>query len=544
MKSTPLISAYVLAWLLASGLPAADEAAPPQLRKKGEATQLIVAGKPFVMLAGELHNSSASGVEYMQQLWPRLKSLGLNTVLASVSWELLEPAEGQFDFTYVDALLAVARQHDHRLVLLWFGSWKNGVSSYAPVWVLKDTQRFPRAKGSSRQNTKDMLSTLSRDNLQADATAFGRLLKHLKQVDGAQQTVVMVQIENEVGIKPETRDMSDEATRAFQSPVPAALIEYLVQHKDRLHPELLNRWRKGEFARQGTWPEVYGGGPEAEEVFSAWHYARYLDQVAAAGQAEYNLPMYANAWLAAKLGTYPTGGPVAHMHDIWRAAAPHLALLAPDIYVGEFKEVCAEYVRGGNPLFVPEASRDDDAAARAWWVIAQHGGLGFAPFGIERLRENHPLAATYRLLRQLLPAITEAHGTSHMIGIYRQGNEENPGLVDLGDYRIRIAYETRLPPNHPPVGGLVIQTGADEFLVAGYGFGFQFQAKAPGPRHTQVQSVELGHFDEAGRWVHELWLNGDETGANWMPRIPPSMANEYLGNNRPMILRVKVYRHD
>ena len=131
-----------------------------------------------------------------------------------------------------------------------------------------------------------------------------------------------------------------------------------------------------------------------------------------------------------------------------------------------------------------------------------------------------------------------------MIGIYRQGNEESPGLLDLGDYRVRIAYETRLPANHPPVGGLVIQTGADEFLVAGYGFGFQFQAKTPGPRHTQIQSVELGHFDEAGRWVHELWLNGDETGANWMPRIPPFMANEYLGNNRPLVLRVKVYRHD
>lgn len=544
MKSTLLMSASVLAGLLATGLPAADDAMPPQLRKKGEATQLIVAGKPFVMLAGELHNSSASGVEYMQQLWPRLKALGLNTVLAPVSWELLEPAEGQFVFTYVDALLAVARQHDHRLVLLWFGSWKNGVSSYAPVWVLKDTQRFPRAKGSSRQNTKDMLSTLSPNNLQADAAAFAQLLKHLKHVDGARQTVVMIQVENEVGIKPETRDMSDEATWTFQSLVPAALIEYLVQHKDRLHPELLNRWRKSDFAKQGTWPEVFGAGPEAEEVFSAWHYARYLDQVAAAGQAEYNLPMYANAWLAAKLGTYPVGGPVAHMHDIWRAAAPHLALLAPDIYVGEFKAVCAEYAQGGNPLFVPEASRDDEAAARAWWVIAQHGGLGFAPFGIESLRENHPLMGTYRLLRQLLPAITEAQGTGRMIGIYRQGNEENPGLVDLGDYRVRIAYDTRLPTNHPPVGGLMIQTGADEFLVAGYGFAFQFQGKAPGPRHTQVQSVELGHFDEASRWVHELWLNGDETGANWMPRIPPFMANEYLGNNRPLILRVKVYRHD
>ncbi len=538
-----IVSGLALAMLAVSPL-FADDSGIPQLRKKGSAMQLVVDGKPWVMLAGELHNSSASGVEYMRRMWPHLEALGLNTVLAPVSWELLEPAEDTFDFIYLDALVELARKHKQRLVLLWFGSWKNGVSSYAPLWVLRDTARFPRAKGSAHQNTKDMLSTFGPNNLKADAKAFARLMRHLKQIDGARHTVLMIQVENEVGIKPETRDMSDEATRAYQSPPPAELMDYLVRYKDGLHPELLQRWGKSGFARQGTWGELFGGGPEAEEVFSAWQYARYIDQVAAAGQMEYGLPMYVNAWLASKLGTYPTGGPVAHIHDIWHAAAPHFAVLAPDIYVGEFKEVCAAYSRAGNPLWVPEASRDDEAAARAYWVIGQQHGLGFAPFGIESLRADHPLVDTYRLLCQLMPLVTEAQGTGRMIGIYRQGHEESPAPIKVGDYQIRIVYEAGLPQNHRSVGGLVIQSGPQDFIVAGYGFACRFQATAAGAKQTCIGSVESGRFDDAAEWVHELWLNGDETGANYVVRIPPSTVNEYLGANRPMILRVRVYRQD
>jgi hypothetical protein len=354
----------------------------------------------------------------------------------------------------------------------------------------------------------------------------------------------MVQVENEVGIKPETRDMSDEATEAYRQAAPPQLMAYLAKHAGALHPELLQRWTKGGRAAKGTWAEVFGGGKEAEEVFSAWHYARYIDQVAAAGQAEYALPMYANAWLASKLGEYPTGGPVAHMHDVWHAAAPHIALLAPDIYVGEFKETCAAYTRGGNPLFIPEVSKDDDAAARAYWAIAQHRGLGFSPFAIESLRQGHPLADTYAILDQLLPLIAEARVSGRMMGVYRQGHEANPEPVELGGYRVRVAYEPRLPEKHRPVGGLVIATGPQEFIVAGYGFGCQFQATTPGPRNTHILSVELGHFDEAHQWQHDLWLNGDETAANGTARIPPFQNNEALGVDRPMILKVKVYRHD
>ena len=287
---------------------------------------------------------------------------------------------------------------------------------------------------------------------------------------------------------------------------------------------------------------MFGAGQESEEIFSAWHYARYIDQVAAAGQAEYPLPMYVNAWLASKPGTYPSGGPVAHMHDVWRAAAPHIAVLAPDIYVGEFKETCAAFNRSGNPLMVPEASKDNDAAARAWWVIAQHNGICFAPFGIDSVLEDHPLVGTFHLLGQLLPLIADAQGTGKMIGVYRQNNEENPPLADAGDSSVRINYLSRLPEKHPPVGGLVVQIGPGEFVVAGYGFSCQFQSKTPGPKNTHILSVDLGHFDKAGKWIHELRLNGDETGANGAVTIPPFAANEALGVAKPMICKVKLYR--
>ena len=360
-----------------------------------------------------------------------------------------------------------------------------------------DTKRFPRAKGSSNQNAKDMLSTLSETNLLADAKAFAQLIRHLKEIDGQRHTVVLVQVENEVGIKPEMRDLSDEANAAFAGPVPVPLMDYLTSHKEELHPVILERWGESDFAMQGTWPEVFGSSPGADEVFSAWHYARYIDHVAAAGRHEYALPMYVNAWLASEPGTYPSGGPVAHMHDVWRAATSQLAFFAPDIYVGSFKEVCSEYTRNGNPLFVPEASYDDQAAARAYWVVGQHHGLGFAPFGVESISTVHPLVDTYDILKQLTPHICEAQGTDRMIGVYRQGNEESPEPIRVGDYRVNVRYDTRLPEDHPPVGGIIIQTADDTFLVAGYGFGCQFHALTEGPRSTAIASVEIGVFRRA-----------------------------------------------
>ena len=118
----------------------------PHLEKRGAVTQLIVDDKPFLALAGELHNSSSSSRQYMRPIWPRLARMNLNTVLAVVTWELIEPEEGKFDFTLVDGMIEDARRFNMRLVFLWFGSWKNGESSYPPYWVKTDGKRFPLAE--------------------------------------------------------------------------------------------------------------------------------------------------------------------------------------------------------------------------------------------------------------------------------------------------------------------------------------------------------------------------------------------------------------
>jgi hypothetical protein len=404
------IAALALCVLASSVLMAAGEDSIPHLRRQGSTVQLIVDGKPFVMLAGELHNSSASSLPYMQGVWPKLKALNLNTVLATLSWELVEPEEGKFDFSLVDGLIQQARQNDMKLVFLWFGSWKNGVSSYVPAWVKKDTHRFPCAQGSSNRNTKDIITPLSEANMQADARAFAAVMRRIREIDSTRHTVLMVQVENEVGIKPELRDLSALGDETFAKQVPAELMQYLTAHKDTLVPEMKATWERTGFKTSGAWREVFGDGGPTDEIFSTWYYARYINAVAKAGKAEYAIPMYANAWLrgSGKLGTYPTGGPLAHVMDIWRAAGSDIDLYAPDIYLPDFKAICAEYTQSGNPLLIPEAQTDDAAVARAFWAIAQHNALCFAPFGIDHVPDNHPIGDGYAVLRQLMPLITAA----------------------------------------------------------------------------------------------------------------------------------------
>jgi len=540
----------------ASLVQAAPQPTPPMpsLRKQGTATQLIVDGKPFLMLAGELHNSSASSLEYMKPIWGRLKAMNLNTILATVSWELLEPEEGKFDFTLVDGLIRDARQHDFRLVFLWFGSWKNGVSSYAPLWVKADLKRFPRVQNKRGANL-EVLSTFSQAARDADAKAYVALMRHLKQVD-SRRTVVMMQVENEVGILGDARDRSPLAEAVWSEQAPRELMDYLQQHKASLLPELTAVWEAAGFKTSGTWAEVFGVTPEAEEIFTVWHYGRYIGKIIEDGKKEYALPMYVNAWLVQneqqKAGGYPSGGPVSRVMDTWRAAAPKVDLLAPDIYLSDFKGVCASYVRSGNPLFIPEASGGAAAAANVFWAVAQHDALGFAPFGIDggsgpapadaTPREN-PLTASYATLAELMPVITKFNGTGKMAGILQ--DKDLKESITLGDYRLNITFPAprqqpggtapARPQMQAPKGhGLVINTGPDEYLLVGAGFEVRFATNSPGPRIARIGYIDEGRFVN-GKWVPERRLNGDENGGG---------AGPYFRGSRPSIQKIKLYRHD
>ena len=269
----------------------------PHLRKQGAATQLIVDGKPFLVLAGELNNDSSSSLDYMKPIWPKLVQAKLNTVLAPVSWAQIEPEEGKFDFTVLDGVIHGAREHNLHLALLWFASWKNGLSSYPPDWVKKDFERFPRAQIQAGK-TLELLTPLSDANRDADAHAFAALMRHVKEVDGRQHTVIMIQVENEIGMRLDSRDRSLLANKAFEEPVPQQLVDYLQTHKDSLIPEFRAIWEAAGFKTAGTWEEVFGQNPATDEIFMAWNYARYIGRVAQAGKAEYPIPMFLNAALA------------------------------------------------------------------------------------------------------------------------------------------------------------------------------------------------------------------------------------------------------
>ena len=342
--------ACTAAWCVAAGASATARStqspAPPRLVAQGTASQLVVDGAPYLILGGELGNSSGEP-DYLRDFWPSLRALHLNTLLAPVYWDRTEPAEGQFDFRSVDGLVRDARANRIRLVLLWFGSWKNSMSCYAPAWVKLDTARFPRSRDSAGRPL-EILSPFAPANRDADARAFAALMGHLREIDGRDHTVVMVQVENEIGMIPEARDRHPSADSAFAGPVPAPLIAVLRRDDAQLVPELRARWLTRGRQASGSWEQVFGPGPATDEIFTAWHFAAYTQTVAAAGKAEYDLPMFVNAALIRPgyvPGQYPSGGPLPHLMDVWRAAAPAIDFLAPDIYFPNLAEWSRRYAR-------------------------------------------------------------------------------------------------------------------------------------------------------------------------------------------------------
>lgn len=319
----------------------------PQLVKNGNVTQLYVDGKPFLIVGGELNNSTSSSLEYMKPIWKQVTDLNFNTVITPLSWELIEPKEGKFDFSLVDGLIKGARENKMRIVFLWLASWKNGMSSYMPLWVKENYKKYPRVK-IQKDSTVEVLSTFSETNPQADANAFAALMKHIKQFDGTKHTVLMMQVENEVGILGDTRDRSEIANAAFNSPVPKELMDYLVKNKDMLTPGLKDVWGKSNFKASGKWEDVFGSTEQCDEIFMAWNYSRYVNKVAAAGKKEYPIPMYANAWLNQECcsipGTYPSGGPISYLIDIWHFGASSIDILAPDLYVPDYRQRCLSLI--------------------------------------------------------------------------------------------------------------------------------------------------------------------------------------------------------
>lgn len=531
MKQLPLLLILLIPTTII-----AQNAAQPHLTTTGNVTQLLVKGKPFLVLGGELHNSSTSGASYMRPIWEQMKRKNLNTVIAPVYWELLEPQEGKFDFSLVDSVLAGARKQQLHLVLLWFASWKNGYSTYAPAWVKNNTAKYPRAKDPNGK-TAQQLSTFGEATVSADAHAFKTLMQHIRSVDAKEQTVIMVQIENEVGLFNAPRDFSEAANKAFEQDPPKDLMEYLVANKGKLQPELDSAWKQNGYKTTGSWETVFGKSVLdknrwetlsllTEEFFTVYQYARYIGKVAAAGKEAYPIPMYVNAWLKQSStpypGRYPAGGPTPHTLDIWRAAAPSLDFISPDIYIPEVLSTVEQYHRPGNALFIPEIKPGIASANQAYWIFAEHNAIGMGPFGIdETTPEEDPITKTYAVLWQAKDLILEHQGKGTMKGFYLDSTSPKQSF-DFAGYRVDVnlgsgsfaemAGFTVGQKKTSIAGGILINTGNDEFIALGKDYNLTFTALEQDGRTLDIEYLDEGSI--SGRtFVRMRRLNGDESRA-------------------------------
>lgn len=506
--------------LIALGLTAGTAAAQdlPTVRIENGASQLLLHGKPYLMLGGELGNSSSGTAAQADEILPRLAKLHFNTVLMPVAWDEIEPEEGHYDFSVPDHWIEVAREQNIHLVFLWFGSWKNAFSEYAPAWVLADTKRFPRDI-SAEGLPLEILSPLGEETQRCDARAFAALMTHVHERDAAQQTVIMIQVENEVGyLGVGGRDRSARANALFEQAVPAPLVQYLSGHRDQLSDEL-----REQFHPPGhTWAEMFGDA--ADEIFMAWHYGLFVNQVVRAGKAAYTLPMYMNAQLPAPFehgGDYPSGGPHPYYQAVYRAAAPSIDFYAPDIYWPDFEHWVGWYKQEGNPVFVPEA-RLDVAAGNALYTYGEARGFGFSPFAVDSIpaeashAENGPgIGDVYATVASMSDAILEAQQKNQIRALVLHENSWRPSqTVALGGYLFRASLSRSWPTRQLAASNgamMVMQSVPNEFLITGSGLSVTFLRDPD----TDDQMAGIASIEQVansgGKWVTERVLNGDQS---------------------------------
>ena len=479
------------------------------LENHGKALQLHVDGRPFLILGGELGNSSAACDADIEANFDKLRRMGLNTVLVPAYWDLIEPVEGEFDYSLTDKVLEEARRNDLKVIFLWFGAWKNSMSCYAPLWFKQDFEKYPRAY-TKEGKPLEIASAFSEEVFRADNKAFRSWLTHVAEADRGYGTVLMVQIENEIGMLEDARDHSEAADAFFNAPVPDELMSYLRKNRKDLHPYMKEKWSENGSKTRGTWTEVFGDDIYTDEIFMAWHYARYVERMALSAREIYDVPLYVNAAMNSrgrKPGEYPSAGPLAHLIDIWHAGAPTLDFIAPDLYDDGFKDWVAQYHLHNNPLFIPETKHMQNNGVRAFYVLGEHDAIGISPFAIEdgSAEQGTPFVEGYEKLREMMPLIAEWQGKDAMWGLLFDQQDKERVIVD-GDLTLTCRHNFTLPWDPratdgsiwPEGGGIIIRLAEDEYIVAGNGIVVEFATTAEKTLATSQKALGEDGFVAAG----------------------------------------------
>lgn len=489
----------------------------PQIKNDNGIPTLYVKGEPFFALSGEIHNSSASSLEYMEQhVWNNLEGLNLNALIVPLYWETVEPEEGCFRFGLLDGLIGQARKRNMHLIFLWFGLWKNSESMYVPGWMKQDTKTYFRAEkvNGERLNT---VSPLCEAAVEKDAKVFSKVMAHIREVDEEESTVIVMQVENEIGLLGTACDYSPAAREAFDGEIPAELAE--------------------AYGTAGDWKAAFKA--DAEEYFMAYHFAKAVEKITAAGQKAYPIPCYTNAWLKQYpwyAGSYPSGGPVREVHRIWKLAAPSLFTLAPDIYVPYVADVMEEYGREENPLFIPEVRKDAVTSSYCMYAFGKYNAICYSPFGIEDLGlppeaidrppmevmaslnidpsafeiegSREYLGRTYGLIGQMKPLYLKYRGTGHLQSYCRKSETDYGTYLRFAKYDLAVGYAPRMAAK--PLGaGMVYELAENRFLIVGMMSTLAFHAKAGENVKVNYLRLEEGEI-ENGQWKPGRILNGDE----------------------------------
>jgi hypothetical protein len=513
-----------------------------------------VNGNPFFPLGAQSCNSSGYDDKHSETAFKAIQMLHGNTLEIPVYWNQCEPKEGKYDFASVDDLIASARQYGIKLILLWFATWKNGNMDYAPAWVKTNPKRFKRVI-SQTGNEVWNLSAHCKANQEVDKNAFAALCQHLKTKDSKEQTVIGIQIQNESGILGSDRDYGPDGETVFKNNVPAKLVTAM---KKTGKGYVFDMWQKAGGKTAGTWPELFGW--EAGEFMTAWGIATYIDNMAAAGKKNYDIPMYINVWLMGQGWwpipgeAYPSGGAVTKVLDIYKWFTPHVDMISPDAHVADTKNyeaVCAAYTREDNPFFMPETGAAGNA--HAWNMfrsIANYNCLGEFFFGVERILapdgsvrpENQIVVDSVRCTAAVIPLLLKYQGTGKIHAVIQEDLsmsvlmdfEGYSGVVEFGDRRGGYnGKDWKHPSNDVPKAqsynnrgrGLIIQTGKNEFYLVGANYRLFLRPKsavenlhprlaiadfAPKMPGWNMVSIDEGHFDSNGKFVIDQCRNGDE----------------------------------